>query len=55
MHKSVGFEKAEGEELNKMREEARAEFEAKYSAEKNYRQLINIYNQALGDRSGNVR
>lgn len=39
------------EELSKMRQEARAEFEAKYSAEKNYRQLMEIYTQALGDRS----
>ncbi len=39
------------EELSRMRQEARAEFEEKYSAEKNYRQLIKIYNQALGDRS----
>lgn len=41
------------EELNKMRREARAEFEAKYSAEENYRQLMEIYSLAVGDRSLN--
>ncbi len=32
-------------ELAEMRREARAEFEAKYTAEKNYRQLMEIYTQ----------
>lgn len=35
--------------LSDMRLAARAEFEAKYSAEENYRQLIDIYDQALAN------
>lgn len=34
-------------ELASMRTEARAEFEAKYTAERNYSMLINIYNSAI--------
>ena len=34
-------------ELHSMREEARAEFEAKYTAERNYRMLMEIYEAAL--------
>jgi glycosyltransferase involved in cell wall biosynthesis len=34
-------------ELRSMREEARAEFEAKYTAERNYRALMKIYEAAL--------
>jgi glycosyltransferase involved in cell wall biosynthesis len=39
-------------ELAAMRRSARAEFEAKYTAEKNYEALINVYNLAL-NRSRN--
>ncbi|MDQ2671259.1 MAG: glycosyltransferase family 4 protein [Actinomycetota bacterium] len=35
-------------ELRIMRDEARAEFEAKYTAERNYRALMEIYEAALG-------
>ena len=34
-------------ELRRMREEVRAEFEAKYTAERNYRALMEIYQAAL--------
>lgn len=36
------------QELNRMRQEARAEFEAKFTAEDNYKRLIEIYQSALG-------
>ncbi len=35
------------EKLKRMREEARAEFEAKYTAEQNYRLLMEIYQKVL--------
>lgn len=37
---------AHPKELAQMRQDARAEFEAKYTGERNYQQLIEIYNQA---------
>ena len=36
-------------EIGALREQARREFESKYTAEKNYRQLMNIYKAALPD------
>ena len=36
--------------LNQMRQEARAEFEAKYTAEQNYQMLMDIYEQVLSRR-----
>ncbi|WP_121444056.1 glycosyltransferase family 4 protein [Brockia lithotrophica] len=37
-------------ELERMRREARAEYEAKYTAEKNYEQLMAIYREVLNER-----
>lgn len=37
-------------EMMEMGRAARAEYEAKYTAEENYRQLMNIYDRAIGDR-----
>jgi glycosyltransferase involved in cell wall biosynthesis len=37
-------------ELRRMRGEARAEFEAKYTAERNYLAMMEIYEAALGRR-----
>jgi glycosyltransferase involved in cell wall biosynthesis len=37
-------------EMMEMGRAARAEYEAKYNAEENYRQLMSIYERALGDR-----
>lgn len=34
-------------ELARMRQEARAEYEAKYTAERNYQMLMEIYQQAI--------
>ena len=39
-------------ELRRMREEVRAEFEAKYTAERNYRALMEIYEAALERKKG---
>jgi glycosyltransferase involved in cell wall biosynthesis len=39
-------------ELRSMREEVRAEFEAKYTAERNYRALMEIYEAALERKKG---
>ncbi len=39
-------------ELSKMRREARAEYEARYTAERNYQMLMNIYRQAMDVRAG---
>lgn len=36
------------QELSRMRQEARAEFEAKYTAEDNYKRLMEIYQSTLG-------
>ncbi|XHR80275.1 MAG: glycosyltransferase family 4 protein [Gloeotrichia echinulata GP01] len=36
--------------LGQMRSEARAEFEAKYTAQQNYRQMMDIYQRATGGR-----
>ena len=41
---------ANPEKLSQMRQEARLEFEAKYTAQKNYKQLIEIYTNAKIDR-----
>ena len=38
---------AHPEELGRMRKEARAEYEAKYTAERNYEQLMAIYRSVL--------
>lgn len=38
------------EQLERMRKEARAEYEAKYTAEQNYRMLMAIYERALANR-----
>jgi glycosyltransferase involved in cell wall biosynthesis len=38
------------EELMEMRRNARAEFEAKYTAEENYRQIIGIYQRAIAKK-----
>jgi len=40
---------AHPEELTRMRREARAEFEAKYTAQENYRQLMEIYEKAMNN------
>jgi glycosyltransferase involved in cell wall biosynthesis len=40
-------------ELAQMREEARREYEAKYTAERNYQMLMNIYEQAIASHNGN--
>ena len=39
------------EALARMRKEARAEYEAKYTAERNYQMLMEIYARALSVRS----
>lgn len=39
-------------ELSRMRAEARSEYEAKYTAERNYEALMSIYEQAIGSRRG---
>lgn len=41
-------------ELAQMRREARAEFEAKYTAQKNYQRLMEIYNQAQSAKSTKI-
>jgi glycosyltransferase involved in cell wall biosynthesis len=41
--------------LKEMRREARAEFEAKYTAERNYTLLMRIYERAMKERSGDSR
>jgi len=38
----------DGDALERMRSHARSEFEAKYTADKNYQFLIGIYEQVLG-------
>jgi glycosyltransferase involved in cell wall biosynthesis len=38
-------------ELSRMRKEARAEYEAKYTAERNYQMLMNIYERAISNKS----
>ena len=43
----VGWASSHPAELGRMREEARAEYEAKYTAERNYRALMEIYEFAL--------
>jgi len=43
----VGWALSHPAELRRMREEARAEFEAKYTAERNYLALMEIYEAAL--------
>jgi glycosyltransferase involved in cell wall biosynthesis len=43
----VQWASAHTAELNRMRSEARAEFEAKYAAERNYQMLTNIYETAI--------
>jgi len=43
----VGWALSHPAELGRMREEARAEYEAKYTAERNYRALMEIYEFAL--------
>lgn len=40
------------QQLHQMRHEARAEFEAKYTAEDNYKRLIEIYQSVLVNHSG---
>jgi glycosyltransferase involved in cell wall biosynthesis len=42
----------QGDEWRRMRMAARAEFEARFTPEANYRQLIRIYHQALGPMDG---
>jgi glycosyltransferase involved in cell wall biosynthesis len=51
---AVRWALAHPEELNRMRARARAEFETKYTAERNYRQLIAIYRQALARKARRV-
>jgi len=41
---------AHPEELARMRDQARAEFEMRYTAEENYHRLMDIYSQALKAR-----
>lgn len=48
--KQVEWANAHPEELLQMRREARTEFEAKYTAEENYRQLIGVYQNLLNKR-----
>lgn len=43
------------ERMQVMGEEARREYEAKYTAEKNYPMLMDIYGRAIADMSGNGR
>ncbi len=43
----VGWALSHPAELRRMREEARVEFEAKYTAERNYLALMEIYGAAL--------
>jgi glycosyltransferase involved in cell wall biosynthesis len=43
----VGWAMSHSAELRRMREEVRAEYEAKYTAERNYRALMKIYEAAL--------
>jgi hypothetical protein len=42
----------QGDEWRRMRLAARAEFEARFTPESNYRQLIGIYHRALGPMDG---
>ena len=42
----------QGDDLRRMRLAARAEFEARFTPESNYRQLISIYHRALGPMDG---
>jgi glycosyltransferase involved in cell wall biosynthesis len=44
----VGWVLSHPDELSRMRREARAEFEAKYTAEHNYEKLMEIYEMAVG-------
>ena len=44
----VGWVLSHPDELSRMRREARAEFEAKYTAEHNYERLMEIYEMAVG-------
>lgn len=44
----VGWVLSHPDELSRMRREARAEFEAKYTAEHNYERLMEIYEMAAG-------
>jgi glycosyltransferase involved in cell wall biosynthesis len=44
----VGWVLSHPDELSRMRREARAEFEAKYTAEHNYEKLMKIYEMAVG-------
>jgi glycosyltransferase involved in cell wall biosynthesis len=43
----VNWALSQPEKIEQMRREARAEFEAKYTAEKNYQQLIEVYGKAM--------
>ena len=43
----VGWALSHPDELSRMRREARAEFEAKYTAERNYERLMEIYDLAM--------
>jgi glycosyltransferase involved in cell wall biosynthesis len=47
----VGWAATHPAELGRMRREARAEFEARYTAGQNYRALIEIYERARSTRS----
>ncbi len=48
--RQVEWANAHPEELLQMRRNARAEFEAKYTAEENYRQLLGIYQNLLNNQ-----
>ncbi|OZH53552.1 glycosyl transferase family 1 [Hydrocoleum sp. CS-953] len=49
--RQVEYALAYPEELRKMRLKARAEFEAKYTAQENYRQLMDIYKLAIASKN----